>query len=71
MQDSDFKIPRKFPWKTWADFAYKNKVKLVNWPSKGPVPSKNLKDIKTDLNTRMLADMVHPRDRQAGLSLGP
>lgn len=65
--NSELNIPKTFPWKNFADFAYKNKVKLLNWPEKAPVPSKDLRDIKSDLNSKMLKEMVCPRDYEAGV----
>lgn len=66
-QNPESKLPLNFPWRNFADFAYKNKVKLLNWPEKAPIPSKDLRDIKSDLNSKMLQGMVHPRDHEAGI----
>ena len=60
-------MSKGIPWSNWADFAYQNKVHLVNWAPKGPILSKDFKDVKIGLSTNMLETMVHPRDHQAGI----
>ena len=55
------------PWRNWADWAYKNRAILLNWPRGALIPSVNFKDLKTGFTAQMMKDMVRPRDRQAGV----
>lgn len=54
-------------WKEWPNFAYKNKVCLLNWPPGRPIPGRDFKDFKKGWTSKEIENMVHPRDQQAGV----
>ncbi|THU79613.1 hypothetical protein K435DRAFT_875288 [Dendrothele bispora CBS 962.96] len=41
----DVSCPKKFPWKTFPDFAYKNQIRIENWSEDIPAPGAGLKDV--------------------------
>lgn len=67
-EDEDFVIPKNMPWKRWADWAYTNRVALLNWAPNTPIPSKGFKDFKNGFSAAALEVMVRLRDRQAGVA---
>ncbi|KAK7452226.1 hypothetical protein VKT23_012331 [Stygiomarasmius scandens] len=41
----DVARPARFPWKNYADYAYKHQVRIVNWPEDIAAPGAGLKDV--------------------------
>ncbi|THU93249.1 hypothetical protein K435DRAFT_799827 [Dendrothele bispora CBS 962.96] len=41
----DVSCPKKFPWKTFPDFAFKNQIRIENWSEDIPAPGAGLKDV--------------------------
>lgn len=66
-QDRSIKVPTAISWKSFANFAYKNQLTLLNWDPIAPIPGVTMKDLKTGFSARILKNMVGPQDCQAGI----
>jgi hypothetical protein len=63
LEQLDISGPKKFPWSTYANFVYKNQIRIINWPEDLPAPGSGFTNVvqafsKTKTRSTLIAKRI-------------